>query len=100
MPLYPAGLTLEGTQHTHFVILPSITIFLARIIYLALPHITRSKVWSLELPNVLNVAFDFSTFLWVYLVLFVGGSELFNIHDWTCKNQPQKIVDFFIFALS
>ena len=76
MPLYPAGLATEGLYTNKENLFFNCYILPAGIIYRSLPYITKSKIWSLELPNVLNFSFDFAAFLWLYLLLFLVGSEL------------------------
>jgi len=77
MPLYPAGLTTEGVYENKEIFV-NFVVLIAIVIVHSLPYIAKYKAWSLQLPNVLNFAFDFATFLWVYLALFLGGSE--SIH--------------------
>ncbi|XP_065912934.1 very-long-chain (3R)-3-hydroxyacyl-CoA dehydratase-like isoform X2 [Dysidea avara] len=76
--LYPAGLATE-----------------ASIVYHSLPHAARTEIWSLRMPNNLNFAFDFVTFLWVYLIVLSSGSSFQLMYMWRQRKkklEPLKSV--------
>ena len=58
--LYPLGVASEMTM-----------------VWLALPHIRRSHMWSIDLPNTFNFAFDYFLFCLMAVVIYIpGGAEL------------------------
>lgn len=54
--LYPLGVASEMTM-----------------VWLALPHIRRSHMWSIDLPNALNFAFDYFLFCLLAVVIYIPG---------------------------
>ena len=56
IPLYPLGVASEMTM-----------------VYLALPHIKRSGMWSLRMPNPYNFAFDYFYFCLLAVAIYVPG---------------------------
>ena len=75
--LYPAGIATEGDLWVCiFFFLTPLFLLIASIIYHSLPHVTRTEIWSLRMPNNLKFAFDFVAFLWIYLIVLSSGSKL------------------------
>ncbi|KAL5960526.1 Very-long-chain 3R 3-hydroxyacyl-CoA dehydratase 3 [Taenia solium] len=56
IPLYPIGFMSEG-----------------KLIILAMPLLEASRRFSIEMPNPANIAFDFSMFLHIYILLMLPG---------------------------
>ena len=56
--LYPLGVASEMTM-----------------VWLALPHIRRSHMWSVDLPNAVNFAFDYFFFCLLAVVIYIPGGK-------------------------
>lgn len=54
--LYPLGVASEMTM-----------------VWLALPHIRRSHMWSIDLPNAVNFAFDYFFFCLLAVIIYIPG---------------------------
>lgn len=63
IPLYPLGVASEMTM-----------------VYLALPHIRRSGMWSLRMPNPYNFAFDYFYFCLLAVAIYVPGFPTLYLH--------------------
>jgi very-long-chain (3R)-3-hydroxyacyl-CoA dehydratase len=63
IPLYPIG---AGSEMV--------------LLFLALPELRRTGLYSVSMPNVANFAFDFTTFCTVNLVLYVPGLPHMYMH--------------------
>lgn len=55
--LYPLGVASEMTM-----------------VYLSLPHIRRSHMWSIDLPNALNFGFDYFLFCLLAVIIYIPGT--------------------------
>ncbi|CAB89395.1 putative protein phosphatase [Arabidopsis thaliana] len=60
--LYPTGITSE-----------------VGLIYLALPHIKTSEMYSVRMPNILNFSFDFFYATILVLAIYVPGTNSVNL---------------------
>ena len=56
IPLYPLGVASEMTM-----------------VALALPHIRKSQMWSIRMPNALNFAFDYFLFCLLAVAIYIPG---------------------------
>ena len=54
--LYPLGVASEMT-----------------VVWLALPHIRQSHMWSIDLPNAFNFAFDYFLFCLLAVAIYIPG---------------------------
>ena len=61
--LYPLGVASEMTM-----------------VWLALPHIRRSHMWSIDLPNAVNFAFDYFLFCLLAVVIYIPGGKWYMMH--------------------
>lgn len=71
IPLYPLGVASEMTM-----------------VALALPHIRKSQMWSIRMPNAFNFAFDYFLFCLLAVVIYIPGTCLVVIHiafDISCQ---------------
>lgn len=46
----------------------------------SMPHVAAHKVFSVALPNAWNLAFDYYSFQWFLLALYVPGSYIMYSH--------------------
>ncbi len=56
IPLYPLGVASEMTM-----------------VALALPHIRKSQMWSIRMPNAFNFAFDYFLFCLLAVAIYIPG---------------------------
>jgi len=56
IPLYPLGVASEMTM-----------------VALALPHIRKSQIWSIRMPNAFNFAFDYFLFCLLAVAIYIPG---------------------------
>eukprot|EP00891_Asterochloris_glomerata_P007862 jgi/Astpho2/7862/Aster-06146 len=59
------------------------------MVYLALPTIRKSKMWSAPMPNSLNIGFDYHLICWAMLAGYIPALPL---HDITTKEDAGKQV--------
>ena len=45
------------------------------MVYLALPTIRKSKMWSAPMPNSLNIGFDYHLVCWAMLAGYIPGEK-------------------------
>ena len=57
--LYPLGVASELTM-----------------VYLALPHIQKTHLWSIQMPNAANFAFDYYLFCLIAVIIYLPGTSL------------------------
>ncbi|KAL8572571.1 hypothetical protein ACOMHN_017205 [Nucella lapillus] len=63
---------LKWCRYTFFIILYPIGVMgEVMTIYQALPHVKESQMYSLSLPNPLNVAFNYHYYLWVIMASYL-----------------------------
>ncbi len=61
IPLYPLGVASEMTM-----------------VALAVPHIRKSHMWSLRMPNSYNFAFDYLYFCLLCVAIYIPGKDCFS----------------------
>ncbi|KAL3152245.1 hypothetical protein ABBQ32_001324 [Trebouxia sp. C0010 RCD-2024] len=59
------------------------------MVWLALPHIRLSHLWSIDLPNAVNFAFDYFLFCLLAVVIYIPGFPLLYLH---MLRQRQKVL--------
>lgn len=50
------------------------------MVWLALPHIRLSHLWSIDLPNAVNFAFDYFLFCLLAVVIYIPGGTQLRLH--------------------
>ncbi|DBB16231.1 TPA: hypothetical protein ACH3X3_014555 [Trebouxia sp. C0006] len=63
IPLYPLGVASEMTM-----------------VALALPHIRKSQMWSIRMPNAFNFAFDYFLFCLLAVAIYIPGFPMLYLH--------------------
>lgn len=61
--LYPLGVASEMTM-----------------VWLALPHIRRTHMWSIDMPNIVNFAFDYFLLCLLAVVIYIPGFPVLYLH--------------------
>lgn len=59
--LYPLGVASEMTM-----------------VWLALPHIRRTHMWSIDMPNIVNFAFDYFLLCLLAVVIYIPGGTVYG----------------------
>ncbi|KAL3142589.1 hypothetical protein ABBQ38_002908 [Trebouxia sp. C0009 RCD-2024] len=59
------------------------------MVWLALPHVRRSHMWSIDLPNAVNFAFDYFLFCLLAVVIYIPGFPVLYLH---MLRQRQKVL--------
>lgn len=63
IPLYPLGVASEMAM-----------------VALALPHIRKSQMWSISMPNAFNFAFDYFLFCLLAVAIYIPGFPMLYLH--------------------